>query len=154
MDTIGLIALNDWYVLDFRLKCHDENGNEVNGEDGTSTSFGNTGEIIYSTESNFRGTMASIEVTLPEDYQMKTETIRGHLCQKCLNKVLESLEFRKWKYEKKEAVPLCLVDFKTLEIYSLQDWHRGCRIQNYWVEIEPDGNKITVEAYTIPDQKE
>ena len=70
---------------------------------------------------------------------MKTETIRGHLCQKCLNKVLESLEFRKWKYEKKEAVPL---------------WHRGCRIQNYWVEIEPDGNKITVEAYTIPDQKE
>lgn len=43
---------------------------------------------------------------------MKTETIRGHLCQKCLNKVLESLEFRKWKYEKKEAVPLCLVDFK------------------------------------------
>lgn len=64
-DTIGLISLNDWYVLDFRLKCHDENGNEVNGEDGTSTSFGNTGEIIYSTESNFRGTMASIEVTLP-----------------------------------------------------------------------------------------
>ena len=153
-DTIGLISLNDWYVLDFRLKCHDENGSEVNGEDGTSTSFGNTGEIIYSTESNFRGTMASIEVTFPEDYQMKTETIRGHLCQKCLNKVLESLEFRKWKYEKKEAVPLCLVDFKTLEIYSLQDWHRGCRIQNYWVEIEPDGNKITVEAYTIPDQKE
>ena len=64
-DAIGLISLNDWYVLDFRLKCHDENGNEVNGEDGTSTSFGNTGEIIYSTESNFRGTMASIEVTLP-----------------------------------------------------------------------------------------
>ena len=64
-DTIGLISLNDWYVLDFRLKCHDENGNEVNGEDGTSTSFGNTGEIIYSTESNFRGTLASIELTLP-----------------------------------------------------------------------------------------
>lgn len=26
-DTIGLISLNDWYVLDFHLKCHDENGN-------------------------------------------------------------------------------------------------------------------------------
>lgn len=152
-DLIGLISLNDWYVLDFRLKCHDENGNEVNREDGTSTSFGNTGEIIYSTESNFCGTMASIEVALPEDYQMKPEIIREHLCQKCLDKVLESLEFHKWKYEKKEAVPLCLVDFKTLEIYSLQDWHRGYRIQNYWVEIEPDGNEITVEVYTIPNQK-
>ena len=85
---------------------------------------------------------------------MKTETIRGHLCQKCLNKVLESLEFRKWKYAQNEAGPLGLVDFTPVEIYSLQDWHRGWRRQNYWVEIEPDGNKITVEAYTIPDQRE
>lgn len=82
-DTVGLISLNDWYVLAFPLKCYDENGNEVNGEDGTSTSFGNTGEIIYSTESNFQGTMASIEVTLPEDYQINTKIIREHLCQKC-----------------------------------------------------------------------
>ena len=81
------------------------------------------------------------------------ETLEEHLCQTCLDKVLESLEFRKWKHEKKEAVPLCLVDFKTLEIYSLQDWHRGCLIRDYWVEIEPEGNKLTVEAYAIPDQK-
>lgn len=40
-DTIGLISLNEWYVLDFPLKCYDENGNEMNGEDGTSTSFAN-----------------------------------------------------------------------------------------------------------------
>lgn len=152
-DTIGVISLNDWYVLDFRLKCQDENGNEVNGEEGTSSSFGNTGEVIYSTESNFQGTMASITVTLPDGYKLKPEMIQEHLCQKCLDKVLESLEFRKWKYEQKEAVPLCLVDFNTLEVYSLQDWHRGCLIRDYWVEIEPDGNEITVDAYAIPNQK-
>lgn len=47
-DTIGLISLNDWYVIDFPLKNYDENGNEV--ESATSTSFlsGNTGEISYS----------------------------------------------------------------------------------------------------------
>ena len=28
-DTIGLISLNDWYVIDFPLKNYDENGNEV-----------------------------------------------------------------------------------------------------------------------------
>ena len=27
-DTIGLISLNDWYVIDFPLKNYDENGNE------------------------------------------------------------------------------------------------------------------------------
>lgn len=152
-DTIGLISLNDWYVLKFRLMCRDDNGNEMNIEDVTSSMFGNTGEIIYSSESNFYGTMASIEVTMQEGYKLKMETLEEHLCQTCLDKVLESLEFRKWKHEKKEAVPLCLVDFKTLEIYSLQDWHRGCRIRDYWVEIEPEGNELTVEAYAIPNQK-
>lgn len=150
-DTIGLISLNDWYVLDFRLKCQDENGNEVNGEDGSTSTFGNTGEIIYSSDSTFHGTMASIDITLPENYSLKTETMQEHLCQKCLDKVLESLEFQKWKYEQKETVPLCLVDFETLEIYSLQDWHRGCRIRDYWVEIEPEGNEIQVDAYCIPE---
>lgn len=149
-DTIGLISLNDWYVLDFRLSCQDENGYERNTEDGTSSTYGNTGEIIYSSESNFHGTMASVEVTLPDDYELKMETLEEHLCQPCLDKVLESLEFRKWKHEKKGAVPLCLVDFKTLEIYSLQDWHRGCLIRDYWVEIEPEGNEITVDVYAIP----
>ena len=27
-DTVGLISLNDWYILDFQLKAYDENGNE------------------------------------------------------------------------------------------------------------------------------
>ena len=36
-DTIGLISLNDWYVIDFPLKNYDENGNEI--ESAASTSF-------------------------------------------------------------------------------------------------------------------
>lgn len=79
--------------------------------------------------------MSSIKPTLPDDYKLKTETIQEHLCPKCLDKVLETLEFSKWKREKKEAVPLRLVDFKTLEVYSLQDWHRGCLIRDYWVDV-------------------
>lgn len=148
-DTIGLISLNDWYVLEFPLKCYGENGNEASGDGCNNSTSGNTGEFIYSIESNFHGSMVSVKVTLPENYQLKMENIREHLCQKCLNKVLESLEFRKWKHEKKEAVPLCLIDFKTQVIYSLQEWHRGCLIRDYWMEIELDGNEITVEAKRI-----
>lgn len=147
-DRIGLISLNDWYVLDFRLKCQDEN--EVDKGDSASSTFGNTGEITYSSESHFHGAMASMKVTLPEEYGLNMEALEKHLCQTCLDKVLESLEFRKWKHEKKEAVPLCLVDFKTLEVYSLQDWHRGCLIRDYWIEIDPEGNEIAVDAYAVP----
>ena len=120
-------------------------------DSGTSSTFGNTGEIIYFSESNFHGEMASIEVILPDDYAPKMETLEEHLCQPCLDKVLESLEFRKWKYEKKEAVPLCLIDFETLEIYSLQDWHQGYRIRDYWVEIELDDDEIQIAVYHIPE---
>ena len=44
-------------------------------DSGTSSTFGNTGGIIYFSESNFHGEMASIEVTLPDDYAPKMETL-------------------------------------------------------------------------------
>ena len=124
-DPIGLISLNDWYVIDFPLKNYDENGNEV--ESATSTSFlsGNTGEISYSSDGTPSRGMASIDVTLPENYEIDTNMLENHLCQNCLSKVAASLEYRKTDGENKEAIPLCIVDFKTLEIYSLQDYWRA-----------------------------
>jgi len=149
-DTVGVISLNDWYVLDLKLKSYDEEGNEIKGDGNSSTTYGNTGEISYMSQGSPSKGMASMDITLPEDYKLSTDTIQDNLCQKCLNKITESLEYGKWKYEKKEAIPLCLVDFETLEIYSLQDWHRGCTIQDYWVEIEPEGNEIEIEAFYLP----
>ncbi len=100
-DTIGVISLNDWYVLELRLKCHDENGNEVNGD--SNTTFGNTGEISYSSDSSFNGTIASVKISLEDNYKLEIEKLQEHLCQQCLNKVIESLEFYKWKNEKKRG---------------------------------------------------
>ena len=104
-DTIGLISLNDWYVIDFPLKNYDENGNEV--ESATSTSFlsGNTGEISYSSDGTPSRGMASIDVTLPENYEIDTNMLENHLCQNCLSKVAASLEYRKTDGENKEAIP-------------------------------------------------
>ena len=143
MDSIGMISLNDWYVVDFRLD---------NSEDGYGGStFGNTGEVVYSTDSSFSGKMASVKMTLPDDYELKTEKIRNNLCQNCLDKVTESLEVHKWKNERKKAVPLCLVDFQTLEIYSVQEWHKECLIRDYWVEIETEGNETEVHVYKVQE---
>ena len=113
-DTIGLISLNDWYVIDFPLKNYDENGNEV--ESATSTSFlsGNTGEISYSSDETPSRGMASIDVTLPVNYKVDTNTLEKHLCQNCLNKVAASLEYRKCIFrkncasvpEERSAIPL------------------------------------------------
>ena len=151
-DTIGVISLNDWYVLDFRLKCQDENGNEVNGEEGTSSSFGNTGEVIYSTESNFQGTMASITVTLPDGYKLKPEMIQEHLCQKCLDKLLSVMETYGPEGEEPKPRDLCLVDFQTLELYSLQEHYASYYIRDYYVRLDQTEDGMEIEAVYAPER--
>ena len=150
-DTIGLISLNDWYVIDFPLKKNDEN--EV--ENATSTSFlsGNTGKISYSSDGIPSRGMASIDVTLPDNYKVDTNTLEKHLCQNCLNKVASSLEYRKTDGENKEAIPLCIVDFKTLEIYSLQDYWRAYFVRDYYVEMDFDDNIVRTEVFYLPERQ-
>ena len=152
-DTIGLISLNDWYVIDFPLKNYDKNGNEV--ENATSTSFlsGNTGEISYSSDGTPSRGMASIDVTLPINYEVDTNMLEKHLCQNCLNKVAASLECRKSNSERKEAIPLCIVDFKTLEIYSLQDYWRSYFVRDYYVEMDFDDNMVRTEVFYLPERQ-
>lgn len=150
-DTIGLISLNDWYVVDFGLQEHDEQGNTVKSDSlHTSIQITNTGEVsIMRSSSPGRG-MASIDVSMSENYRPDIKMLQRHLCQACLGKVTDSLEISKWKSEKKQAIPLCLVDFKTLEIYSLQDWHVGCSIRDYWVDMEYSGEKVEVKVFYLP----
>lgn len=70
-DTVGLISLNDWYVLDFQLKAYDENGNEIPNKTGSNILFGNTGKITYSSHGDVSRGMAEIDITLPENYKFK-----------------------------------------------------------------------------------
>lgn len=149
IDMIGVISLNDWYVLEVQLNDCDRDGTEVEASSGISTTFGDTGELTYLLKEIRTKGMASLEITLPDDYRLNTEMIQNHLCQECLDKVKASLKYSKWKNERKEAVPLCLVDLETLEIYSLEDWHRGCMIRDYWVEIEPDKEKIEIKVFSL-----
>jgi len=75
-----------------------------------------------------------------------------HLCQECLDKITKSLRYSKWEYEEKEVIPLCIVDFQTLEIYSLQDYHVGCMVRDYWINMEYEENEIRVEAFYVPER--
>ena len=96
--------------------------------------------------------MASIDVTLPENYEIDTNMLENHLCQNCLSKVAASLEYRKTDGENKEAIPLCIVDFKTLEIYSLQDYWRSYFVRDYYVEMDFDDNIVRTEVFYLPER--
>lgn len=146
-EKIGVISLNDWYVLDFPVSSSGETESEK--YTNSCLLLGNTGEMRYSVRSILSGAKASVEIIFPEKCKLKMEPIREHLCQRCLDKVLSSLEFQKWKNENKEAVPICLVDFKTLDIYSLQEGNKSCKIRNYWVEINREDNTMKMNLYFL-----
>lgn len=151
-DTVGLISLNDWHVLNFQLKAYDEKGNEIPNKTGSNMLFGNTGEITYSSHGDVSRGMAEIDITLPENYKLNKKNLTDHLCQSCLDKVTASLEYRKYEDEKKEPIPLCLVDFKTLELYSLQDYYRATFIRDYYVEMDFKDTSVEMRAFYLPER--
>ena len=151
-DTIGLISLNDWHVLDFQLKHYDENGKEIKGQSSNQMFFGNTGEITYHSQGTPSRGMAEIKVTLPDDYKLNTDMIENNLCQECLNKVTSTLKYWESEDERKKTIPLCLIDFETLEFYSLQDYFRAYFIRDYWVEMDFNENDVDIEVFYLPER--
>ena len=149
-DTIGIISLNDWYVIDFPLKNYDENGNEIKKNTSTSFLSGNTGEIRYSADGTPSRGMANIDVTLPENYRLNTDLLEKHLCPNCLEKITDSLEYRKEAGRNTDAIPLCIVDFKTLEVYSLQKQWKSYFVRDYYIERDYEENSVKVEAFYLP----
>ena len=147
-DTVGIIGLNEWYVLDLRLKEYDSNGNPTNDSSGSSSSFGNTsGMDFYVDATPSRGmTRASIEST---NGSFDKTVIENNLCQECLDKVTETLEgyFEKGK---EEYLPFCLVDFATLDIYPMQKINVSYSVGDYWVELDHKDSEIKVDVYYLP----
>lgn len=89
--------------------------------------------------------MAEIDVTLPEKYKLNTR------CQECLEKVAGSVQYWKNENEKKKPIPLCLIDFDTLEVYFLQDYYRSYFIRDYYEEMDFDQNEVEAEVFYLPE---
>lgn len=145
-NTLGVICVNDWNVFELETEIHDEYGVEMEEHLGTRECMGSTEEYEYKTSSILSRGMAEVTITLPEEYKPDITSIQKRLCQRCLDKILESLEYDKWKNEKREALPICLVDFQTLEIYSLQEMSQKIYINDFYVKSHNQNNQIQVEV--------
>lgn len=150
-DTIGVIGLNEWYVLDLRLKKYDGKGNVETDQGGTSMSGGNNLGMDYDVDATPSRGMAT--ATFSSTNEMFDEkTVQENLCQICLDKVTDTLEgyFEKGK---EEYLPFCLVDFETLDIYPMQKMNRAYFVRDYWVELEYEDSEIEVNAYYLPERE-
>ena len=97
--------------------------------------------------------MANVSISLPEDYRLNEDFLENNLCSNCLSKVAETLEHSYFENEKSDTIPLCVIDFETLELYSMQNHHKAYFVRDYWVELDFDEeNEINLSAYYLPER--
>lgn len=146
LDSIGLLSLKDWTIVDFLLSAEE-------GDSNPGERYGNMGGVTYLCSGDPSRGMARVHVTLPEDWQMEEGFLRQNLCQPCLDQVADALSTWKWEREEKDAFPLCLVDFQTLDLYPVQDWCAGYFIRDYWVELDFEESSMWIKAYYVPKRE-
>lgn len=147
-DTIGIIGLNQWEVIDLRLKEYDSEGNYIEKEGTTSCQSSSQGVETDIDATPSRG-MASATVK-SIDGMFDESTVREYLCQNCLDKVVATLE-RETVNGEKEFLPFCIVDFKTLELYPVQKAGQSYFVRDYWVQIESSNDTADIEVFYLPE---
>ncbi|MDO4321173.1 MAG: hypothetical protein Q4C61_01480 [Lachnospiraceae bacterium] len=145
-DTIGLISLNDWYMIDF-LSCTGNGSQPGHLAAVTSISQVNTGQINIFADRVSSGHRTALRVTWNDSLTLDKALIEENLCPICLTKVADSLTISKRRYEKKKPIPFCLVDFQTMKLYSLQDWRTEYCIRDYWVDLQYYDDGMSIKAY-------
>lgn len=137
-DSIGIIGLNEWAVLDMEMNTADNDRSFFSVVSGSS--FG----ISQTIESNPSRGMSKAVVSAKE--QLDTGFIKNHLCQDCLDKITATL------VSQGDCNPFVLVDFTTLEVYGMQKENLGYFVRDYWVDIT-HGTETVVKAYYVPEKE-
>ena len=79
------------------------------------------------------------------------KNVQSHLCQTCLDKLLEVMDSYGEEGEESGVKDTCLVDFQTLELYSLQEHYISHYIRDYYVQIDGrDGEELEVIGIYAP----
>lgn len=84
-DDLGVLCLNDWYVLAMDIRNLDENGNPVSvcGMSMGMTSTGEDGCTLHTEKNPNRG-ISQVTIDYGKKKDFDSQTVQKHLCQNCL----------------------------------------------------------------------
>lgn len=152
-DSLGIICVNNWYVLDMRIRNQDEGGNFTAATGGVRSGHTGTGEggCSFSTDQMSDRGISTVKISYGEDRVFDVKKVQKHLCQGCLDKLLESMETYGYEGEEPRPNDLCLVDFQTLELYPLQEHNRSYFIRDYYVQVDAGEEEMKVQAIYAPE---
>lgn len=151
-EDLGILCINEWYVLDMQVRNHDENG-KLTGPLGyinaTSGSLGE-GKYTYSCRPNSDRGISDVKIWYGDEV-FDVKKAQKRLCQICLDKIREVMEVYTSEDEAARPRDLCLVDFQTLELYSLQGDRSSYFAGEYYVQVDDSKEKeLGISAIYAP----
>lgn len=152
-DDLGIISVNDWYVLDMKVRNYDEEGNLTAASGGSDMGYTSTGEGGFRFQTNRNTDRGISEVTVEYGKEDVLDQIfaKEHLCQECLDKLWKVMETYGEVGESAEPKALCLVDFQTLELYPLQEQNVSYFVRDYYVQVDAGKEETEVQAVYVPE---
>lgn len=145
-DDLGVICVNDWYVMDMQIRNLDGMGGG-----GSGWTVGEEDSCSFQTDRYPERGISEITVEYGANSIFDVKKVQGHLCQTCLDKLLEVMDSCGYEGEEMGAKDICMVDFQTLELYSLQEHYISHYIRDYYVQIDGrDGEELEVIGIYAP----
>lgn len=148
-DDLGIICVNNWYVMGMDIL-----GTQIEDTDSTQIHLTGTGEggCYFHTENLPNRGIVRMDITYGEDSAFEKVKIQDHLCQNCLDKLMTVIQDCSAKEEAELPCELCLVDFKTLELYPLQKYDRSYFIWDYYIQINAGSEQMEILGIYAPER--
>ncbi len=136
-----------------RIRNHDDSGNLIGAQGHINTTGGGLGEgkhSYYCSPNSDRG-ISDVTIYDGDEDVFDVAKVKDHLCQTCLDKVLGVMEVYAPENEPARPRDLCLVDFQTLELYSLQGDYSAYTVRDYYVQIDDSREgEVRISAFYTP----
>lgn len=140
---------------DSQVRCYDENsGKEQFEQSGSFTIFNSygEGECTFFIRGMYERGISEIDINYGEKSVIDWELLSERLCPGCLEK-FKNMEGNEADLAEGQFKDVCLVDFKTGEVYSLEDWHTWYMIRDYYVMIDHEDDGCHITIFYVPVRK-
>ena len=151
-DDLGIICINQWYIVGLGIRGFEEQSDHNGVQESNRTSSFGTGEggDFFRISQNFSRGISEIEIDYGENSIFDLNAVRDQLCQECLDQLLDVMDCYSLEGEEAQPRDLCLIDFQTMELYTLQEHNRSYYIRDYYVQIAMDDSRAEVDAFYVP----
>lgn len=140
---------SDLGVIDFNtLNTYPIENSSDNSHSDFRVNVSGENQCVFDISNSRRVT--NVQVTFRQS-KLDVENLKNNLCTKCLKQVKEVFTVSGQVTELEEPVDICLIDFKTGKLYSLQKWYLSYYVNDYYVLLQHSDDSVKIVIADISE---